>query len=109
MPALNGFVEEQIRMLEGRLRGYLSGAVTAAEMAEAARSVTHAWSALPAKERGGGAEAHEDVLWHAVGLAAVLPEDGGAGVGDPRLHEALHLLESRAPVPQHYAVRRPGG
>lgn len=108
MPALNAFVDEQIRMLEGRLRGYLGGAVTTTELAEAARSVVDAWKALPAEERGGGAEAHEDVLWHATGLAAELPEDG-AGTGDPRLHEALHLLESRAPVPQHYAVRRPGG
>lgn len=106
MPALHDFVDTQIRLLEGRLRGYLADALSAREMAEAADSVVAAWNALPDEERQGGPEAHEDVLWHAVQATRGLED--GAGTGDPRLHEALHLLESRAPLPQHYTARRPG-
>lgn len=105
MPALHDFVDIQIRLMEQRLRGYLAGAVSAREMTGAADSVVAAWHALPAEERRGGPEAHEDVLWHAVRTTRDLED--GAGTGDPRLHEALHLLESRAPLPQHYTARRP--
>lgn len=110
MPALHDFVDGQIRLLEQRLRGYLGGAISAGEMAGAADSVIEAWNALPQDQRHGVPEAHEDVLWHAVWTTRELGDEArpGGGTGDPLLHEALHLLESRAPLPQHYTVRRPG-
>lgn len=109
MPELYGFVDAQIRTLERRLRDYLRGELDQEAMAETAGSVIDAWNALPEDIRNGRPEAHEDVLWHAVWTVQHFAgvEHQGDSMGAPQLHECLHLLEARAPLPQHYTARRP--
>ncbi len=109
MPALYAFVDAQIRILEQHLRDYLRGELSHEAMARAAWSVIDAWNALPEDVRQDRPEAHEDVLWHAVWTAQHLAdqEHHNDGTGAPLLHECLHLLEARAPLPQHYTAQRP--
>ena len=109
MPELYSFIDAQIRTIEGRLRDYLRGELSDEAIMETARSVIDAWNALPEGVRRGRPEAHEDVLWHAVWTICRLvgEEHQGDGASAPLLHECLHLLEARAPLPQHYTARRP--
>ena len=109
MPALYAFVDRSIRRLEQRLREYLSGEIPAEALAGEAGSVVDEWNALPEEARQGPPEAHEDVLWHAVRTTQPLAdrEHAREGAGSAVLHECLHLLEGRMPLPQHYVARRP--
>ena len=109
MPDLYGFVDGQIRTMEERLRDYLQGKLSHEAMADTAWSVIDAWNAFPEEIRHGRPEAHEDVLWHAVWTVHHLAdaEHQSDGAGAPLLYECLHLLEARAPLPQHYTARRP--
>lgn len=109
MPALYAFVDTQIRKLEQHLRDYLHGALPPEAMSQAVGSVIDEWKALPEDTRQGGREAHEDVLWHAVWTTQHLVDEERSheAINAPLLHECLHLLESRAPLPQHYVARRP--
>lgn len=107
MPALYAFVDTRIRTLEQRLREYLAGELSSHDLTRASSSVVEEWQALPEEMRQGPPEAHEDVLWHAVHTVQRLEQADSGSAGDALLHECLHLLESRAPVPQHYVARRP--
>jgi hypothetical protein len=109
MSDLFEFVDGQIRVLAERLRRYLGHQLTDPEMVKAAESVLDAWEALPDEARGADAVAYEGVLWHAVWTIYHLADEEHRkdGVTNPALHECLHLLESRAPLPQHYVARRP--
>ncbi|MDP9352106.1 MAG: hypothetical protein M3P51_11265, partial [Chloroflexota bacterium] len=109
MPALYEFEDAQIRTLEQQLRAYLRGEVSHEAVARAAWSVMDAWNALPEEYRKGEPEAHEDVLWHAVWTTQHLAdaEHMSDASGVAQLHECLHLLESRGPLPPHYRAQRP--
>lgn len=109
MPALYAFVDTQIRRLEQGLREFLSGEISSEALVRTSLSVIDEWKALPEEVRQGRTEAHEDVLWHAVWTTQRLADRDhtGEAAGAPLLHECLHLLESRAALPQHYVARRP--
>lgn len=109
MSELQELVDTRISALSERLCGYLDGNLTDREMASVAWSIIDAWAALPASTRASDAVPHDDILWYAVWTIQHLadPEHRSDGLTNPALHECLHLLERRSPLPPHYSARRP--
>jgi hypothetical protein len=104
----HAFVADHLAEISHRVREYLSGSASHAEMQRYVSDVFNAWEALPSDARSGSAE-REEILWHCLWTLQHVAgtEHWAESVTQRELRECLALLESDEPLPEGYVGRRP--